>query len=70
MDYHQAISYECIETIGDYGICKAKEKPIGNDGLPYGHIQVWYDVVVERGNGDIVASFKTLKAAKKWVKEN
>lgn len=70
MDYHQVISYECIEMIGDYGIYKAKEKPVGNDGLPCGHIQVWYDIVAERGDGDIVASFKTLKAAKKWVKEN
>ena len=70
MGYHQVISNEFIEMISDYGIYKAKEKPIGSDGLPHGHIQVWYDVVMEKGDGDIVTSFKTLKAARKWAKEN
>ena len=70
MDYHEVISNKFIETIGDYGIYKVKERPIDDNGFPYGHIQVWYDIAVERGDGDIVASFKTLKAARKWVKEN
>ena len=69
-DKHKVISNKFIETIGDYGIYKVKERPTDDNGFPYGHIQVWYDIAVERGDGDIVASFKTLKAARKWVKEN
>ena len=65
----KVISSELIENIGEYGIVKVKEQIIWNDGSVF-HGQVIYDVCLEHGEGDIVASFNKLKDARKWIKEN
>ena len=70
MEERELISSEIVETIGEYTIVKTKERMVDVNGKPYGRIHVWLDVCLDNGDGDIVASFKTLKAARKWVKEN
>ena len=58
-----------VERVGEYGIVKVKEKTIWNNGKVFGK-QVFYDVCLAHGDGDIVASFKALKMARQWAKEN
>ena len=70
MGERQLISAEIIETIGEYAIVKTKERMLDANGKPYGRIQIWYDICLEHGDGDIVASFDNIKAARKWIKEN
>lgn len=66
----ELISSKIIETIGEYTIVKIKERMLDENGKPYGRIQTWYDICLDNGDGDIVASFKTPKSARKWTKEN
>ena len=70
MEERELISSEIVETIGEYTIVKTKEKMVDVNGKPYGPICVWYDVCLDNGDGDIVASYDNIKAAKKWAKEN
>ena len=65
----QIISSEIIETIGEYGITKVKEQIGWNNGKVFGS-KIIYDVCLEHGEGDIVASFDKLKDARKWAKED
>ena len=60
------------ETIGEYGIIRSKEKwYLEEDGKVFvGRTQVFYDVCLEHGEGDIVASFNRISEARKWAKEN
>lgn len=58
-----------IELIGEYGIVKVKEVTIFNDGKIL-NSKTCYDVCLEHGEGDIVASFDRIKEARKWAKEN
>lgn len=64
------LSTEIVAMTEKYGIVKSKEKSLDNQGRPFGSIQTWYDVCLECGDGDIVASFGNLRAATKWVREN
>lgn len=64
----EIISADIIELIGEYGIVKTKEKTFLN-GKPWA-IKIWYDICLDHGDGDIVASYRTLKTARKWAKEN
>ena len=64
------ISCELVAMTKKYGILKSKEKSLDSQGRPYGPVQTWYDVCLECGEGDIVASFGNLRAATRWVKEN
>lgn len=66
----ELISSEIVETIGEYTIVKTKERMVDVNGKPYGRIHVWFDVCLDNGNGDIVASFDNTRAARRWVKEN
>lgn len=59
-----------VETIGDYGIIMCREKWYWDNGKVCGGTQTWYDVCLDHGNGDIVASFDKIRAARKWAKEN
>ncbi len=60
---------ELIETIGEYGVVKVKEETVWNNGKVFGST-ITYDVCLEQGEGDIVASFNYIKEARKWAKEN
>ena len=64
----KVISSELKEIIGEYGIVKVKEQLIWSDGSVFSG-PVIYDVCLEHGEGDIVASFNNLKDARKWIKE-
>ena len=64
------ISSKIVKTIDEYGIIQTKEKLLDTCGKPFGKMQVWYDICLDYGIGDIVASFPTLRDAKKWIKEN
>lgn len=65
----QIVSSEIIEKIGEYGIAKVKEQIVWNNGKVFGS-KIIYDVCLEHGEGDIVASFDKLKDARKWAKED
>lgn len=60
---------ELIETIGEYGVVKVKEETVWNNGKVFGST-ITYDVCLEQGDGDIVASFNKINEARKWAKEN
>lgn len=70
MEERELISSEIVETIGEYTIVKTKERIVNANNIPYGGIQTWYDICLDNGDGDIVASYNNIKAAKKWAKEN
>ena len=61
----EILSCEIVDIVDEYGIEKTRERVLG-----FGTIHTWYDVCLERGEGDIVASFRTLKEARRWAKEN
>lgn len=58
-----------ITTIGEYGIAKVKEETILDNGKVFRR-KTFYDVCLEYGSGDIIASFTKLSDARKWAKEN
>ena len=66
----EVISAETIDTIGKYTIVKTKERAINVNGRPCGRIKIWFDVCLDDGEGDIVASYHSIKEAREWVKEN
>lgn len=59
-----------VETIGEYGIIRCREKWYWDNGKVCGGTQIWYDIALDKGDGDIVASFNGIRAARKWAKEN
>lgn len=64
------LSCDIVAIVGEYGIQKTRERMVDSEGKPFGKVVTWYDVCIEQGNGDMVESFKTLKEARKWAKEN
>ena len=56
-----------VETIGEYTIVKIKEIMCSNNGKYFG-MGIWHDICLDGGEGDIVASFRKLKDARKWAK--
>lgn len=68
--YRETLEYKLVQKIGQYGIVKAKEQMHFDDGKKLGRKYVVYDVCLEGGDGDIVASFGLLKTARQWAKEN
>ena len=68
--YKESCEHKIIQKIGQYGIVRAKEQQFLNNGEKFGPKHVVYDVCLEHGNGDIVASFDMLKLARQWAKEN
>lgn len=70
MKERKLIGSEIVETIGEYTIVKTKERMLDVNGKPYGRIQVWYDICLDNGDGDIVASYDNIKEVRKWAKEN
>ena len=65
----KVIEVSIVETIGEYGIVKVREETILDNGKVFNH-KTFYDVCLEYGDGDIVASFGKVSEARKWVKEN
>lgn len=70
MEERELISTKVVETIGEYTIVKTKETTTYINGKAYGSTCVWYDVCLDNGDGDIVASYDNIKAVRKWAKEN
>lgn len=58
-----------VEVIGEYGIAKVKEETVWDNKKVFGR-KTFYDVCLEHGEGDIVASFNKISEARKWSKEN
>lgn len=58
-----------VNIVGEYGIVRVVEHTVWNNGKVFGK-KVLYDVCLEQGKGDIVASFKRLIEARKWAKDN
>ena len=58
-----------VLTVGEYGIVRVVEHIVWNNGQVF-RKQIVYDVCLDRGEGDIVASFNKLIDARKWAKEN
>lgn len=67
--YKEIIDTRLIIKIGEYGIIRSKEELMLDNGKPLG-AEVWYDVCLDHGDGDIVASFEDVNKAKQWAKEN
>ena len=67
--YRNIIDHNLVYIIGEYGIIKVKEETVWDNGTTSGQKTV-YDVCLEYGEGDIVASFNYIKDARKWAKEN
>ena len=65
----KVVDASIVETIGEYGIAKIKEETIWDNGKVFGR-KTFYDVCLEHGEGDIVASFDRLSDARRWAKEN
>ena len=63
------IEASIVETVGEYGIAKVREEICWIDGKVFQRKTV-YDVCLEHGDGDIVASFDKLTDARRWAKEN
>lgn len=66
--YKEIIEHKLIQTIGQYGIVKTKEQYYLDNGSRFGREYVVYDVCLDNGDGDIVASFNMLKLARKYAK--
>lgn len=66
----EILEIKLVDVIGEYGIQRCKERFLDYNGKPFGCIYTWYDVCLEEGCGDMIESFKTLKEARKWAKEN
>ena len=65
----RVIYFNVVELIGEYGIVKSKEQLVWNNGKVFS-TKVFYDVALNQGYGDIVASFNNVGEARAWAKEN
>lgn len=67
--YKEIIKTENIQTIGDYTIVKSVEQTYWDNGKRFGRADIWYDIYLDGGNGDIYESYDKLQAARKRIKE-
>ena len=58
-----------VTTVGEYGIVRSVEHILWNNGKVF-RKNIVYDVCLEHGEGDVVASFNKITNARKWAKEN
>lgn len=65
----RVVNATIVEIVGEYGIAKVKEETVWNNGKVFGK-KILYDVCLDKGEGDIVASFNKINEARKWAKEN
>lgn len=68
--WKKVLESKVIEMIGEYGIVKSKEQDYLPNGTKNGKAKAWYDVCLDGGDGDIVASFDKVKDARKWANDN
>lgn len=68
--WKKVLESKIIEMVGEYGIVKSKEQNYLSNGAKDGKAKTWYDVCLDGGDGDIVASFNKITEARKWAKEN
>lgn len=66
--YKETLEHKLVQVIGQYGIVRVKEQYYLDDGSRFGREHVVYDVCLDGGDGDIVASFNMLTLARKYVK--
>lgn len=64
----QTIECKVVELINGLGILKTIERAVDHTGKAYGQKTVWYDVCMDKGDGDMLESFKTLREAKSFAK--
>ena len=60
----RTVAAKVIDKINGLGIVRCEEYLVNQDDKLVGHKKVWYDVCLDNGEGDIIDSFKTAKAAK------
>ena len=65
--YKEVLESKIVKIIGEYGIVKAKEQMYFNNHTKLGREIIWYDVCLDKGDGDIVYSCSTLNIAKEWI---
>lgn len=68
--YKEIEETKVMQTIKEYTIVKSVEQNYWDDGTRAGRLHNYYDVCLDGGNGDIIASFDKLNEARKWAKEN
>ena len=68
--YKRTEETKVMQTIGAYTIVKSVQQTYWNDGSKASKLHSYYDVCLDGGDGDIVASFDKLNEARKWAKEN
>ena len=66
--YKKVQEIKQMQIIGDYTIIKSTEQMYLEDGRRFGRESIWYDICLDGGEGDMVASFKKLNDARKWVR--
>ena len=67
--YKKTIKTENIQTLGNYTIVKSVEQTYWDNGKRFGGADVWYDICLDGGNGDILESYCRLQDARKRIKE-
>ena len=68
----KCLKAELKKIVNGYGIVRCEEKKSKDffgDKL-YGQTLVFYDVCLEEGKGDCIETFKTMKAAEKFCRDN
>ena len=64
----EVIETKIVQTIGAYTIIKSVEQAYWDDGTRAGRAHNWYDICLDGGNGDIVASYEKLNDARRWAR--
>lgn len=65
----KTVAASVIEKVNGLGIVRCEEYLVDQDEKLVGHKKVWYDVCLDNGEGDIIDSFKTAKAARASAKK-
>lgn len=66
----EILETKIMQTIGAYTIVKSVEQTYWDDGTRAGRVHNHYDICLDGGNGDIVASYSKLNEARRWAKED
>lgn len=66
--YKEIIETKIMQIIGVYTIVKSVEQAYWDDGKRAGRAHNWYDICLDGGNGDIVASYEKLNEARRWAR--
>ena len=69
MRKYRTVAAKVIETVNGLGIVRCEEYLVNHNDKLVGHKNVWYDICLDNGEGDIIESFKTSKAARAAAKK-